>query len=117
MQPEGKAKLTVYVPADLVERLREAANRDGVSQGGLVEAALRVLLGSKPPRRLRAVVKDATRGPVRALGIALRMRRRSRPATLRDIAAHLNRDGCRTLQGRLWTVVSVSRLLKDDPGS
>jgi len=105
MQPD-KEKLTLYLPIEMVDRLRETAERDGVSQGGLVEAALRVFLN-------RAPAKQGTRGPVAALAVALRLRRRKKPTTLADIAAQLNRERFRTLQGRLWTVVSVSRLLKD----
>lgn len=112
MQPSDKRKLTLYLPVDLADRLKEAADRDGVAQGGLVEAALRVFLSTRPPRRLRAGVKDARRGPVQALAVALRLRRKSTPAMLKAIAAHLNREGFRTLQGRTWNVVAVSRLLK-----
>jgi hypothetical protein len=92
-----RVKVTVYLPASVVARLRADARVAGVSQSVVVAGALAAGAASIPAGRTQAVKR------------ARAMRRQGR--TLQEIATELNVRGVRTARGRPWNVVSVSRLI------
>lgn len=104
-----KAKLTCYVAPDVLKALKLAAVDADLTQGAIVEAALRAELLS-PKRGRSDLARDTLeRGPGSAMKRARSLRKDGSPLT--TIAAELNRLGYCTARGKRWTETSVSRLL------
>lgn len=103
-----KTKATFQLPADLVERLQEAAADAEISQSSVVEGALRSALGVGKVRR-DLVRGQLEKGPAGAAAVATALRKKGR--TLEQIAVALNKKSFTTSRGREWSIVSVSRLL------
>ncbi len=103
-----KTKLSIYIEPELAERLRVEAERTGLPYGELVELALKALLDEDGgPRGSRKAMRS---GPGAAHEVARELR--AGGLALLAIADRLNERGFRTSRGRPWSVMAVSRLLR-----